>query len=79
MIPILYKADATEFENYGIGALFECTLCEVTEERNGAFECTLKYPVSGILFSELKNERLIKAKPNDTSKEQLCLRYGTAP
>lgn len=75
MIPILYKADATEFDTYGIGALSECTLCEVTEERNGAFECTLKYPVSGILFSELKNERLIKAKPNDTSKEQLFRIY----
>ena len=75
MIPILYKADATEFENYGIGALSECTLCEVTEERNGAFECTLKYPVTGRLFSELKNERLIKAKHNDTSKEQLFRIY----
>lgn len=75
MIPVLYKADATEFETFGIGALSECTLCEVTEERNGAFECTLKYPVSGILFSELKNERLIKAKPNDTSKEQLFRIY----
>lgn len=75
MIPILYKADATEFDTYGIGALSECTLCEVTEERNGAFECTLKYPVTGILFAELKNERLIKAKPNDTSKEQLFRIY----
>lgn len=75
MIPILYKADATEYENYGIGALSECTLCEVTEERNGAFECTLKYPVTGRLFSELKNERLIKAKHNDTSKEQLFRIY----
>ena len=75
MIPILYKADATEFDTYGIGALSECTLCEVSEERNGAFECTLKYPVTGILFAELKNERLIKAKPNDTSKEQLFRIY----
>ena len=75
MIPILYKADATEFETFGIGALSECTYCEVTEERNGAFECTLKYPVTGILFAELKNERLIKAKPNDTSKEQLFRIY----
>lgn len=75
MIPILYKADATEFDTYGIGALAECTLCEVTEERNGAFECTLKYPVTGILFAELKNERVIKAKPNDTSKEQLFRIY----
>ena len=75
MIPILYKADTTEFETYGIGALSECTLCEVTEERNGAFECTLKYHITGRLFAELKNERLIKAKPNDTSKEQLFRIY----
>lgn len=75
MIPILYKADAVDFSTFGIGALSECTLCEVTEERNGAFECTLKYPVTGRLFAELKNERLIKAKPNDTSKEQLFRIY----
>lgn len=75
MIPILYKADAVDFSTFGIGALSECTLCEVSEERNGAFECTLKYPVSGRLFSELKNERLIKAKPNDTSEEQLFRIY----
>lgn len=75
MIPILYKADAVDFSTFGIGALSECTLCEVTEERNGAFECTLKYPVTGQMFAELKNERLIKAKPNDTSKEQLFRIY----
>lgn len=75
MIPILYKADAVDFSTFGIGALSECTYCEVTEERNGAFECTLKYPVTGRLFAELKNERLIKAKPNDTSKEQLFRIY----
>lgn len=75
MIPVLYKADAVDFSTFGIGALSECTLCEVTEERNGAFECTLKYPVTGILFAELKNERLIKAQPNDTSKEQLFRIY----
>lgn len=75
MIPILYKADAVDFSTFGIGALSECTLCEVTEERNGAFECTLKYPVTSQMFAELKNERLIKAKPNDTSKEQLFRIY----
>lgn len=75
MIPILYKADAVDFSTFGIGALSECTYCEVTEERNGAFECTLKYLVTGRLFAELKNERLIKAKPNDTSEEQLFRIY----
>ena len=47
VIPILYKADSTDFDTYGIGVLEDCTSCEVTEERNGAFECVLKYPLKG--------------------------------
>lgn len=70
MIPILYEATAIEFSTFGIGVLSDCVFCEVTEERNGAFECKLKYPTSGALYAELKKERIIKAKPNDASKEQ---------
>ncbi|MCQ2087076.1 MAG: phage tail protein [Bacilli bacterium] len=70
MIPILYKADATNFNTYGIGALSETTSCIVTEERNGKYELTLKYPTNGSLYRELKKERIIKAKPNDTSSNQ---------
>lgn len=70
MIPILYKADATNFDTFGIGALAETTSCVVKEERNGAYELTLKYPTNGFLFDEIKLERIIKAKPNDTSKDQ---------
>ncbi|MCM1408917.1 MAG: phage tail protein, partial [Treponema brennaborense] len=70
MIPILYEASATDFLTFGIGALADCVSCEVTEERNGAFECKLKYPTSGALFAELKKERIIKAQPNDTLKPQ---------
>ena len=43
MIPILFKADATDFSTFGIGALTETLTCEVTEERNGTFECKLTY------------------------------------
>lgn len=70
MIPILFNETATDFTTFGIGVLRECTSCEVTEERNGSFELTLKYPTSGSLFSYLKNERIIVAKPNDLSKNQ---------
>lgn len=70
MIPILYKADATNFITYGIGILTETTSCIVKEERNGAYELTLKYPINGYLYSEIKKERIIKAKPNDTSNNQ---------
>lgn len=70
MIPVLYPADATEFSDYGIGTLTETLSCQVTEERNGVFECVLKYPSSGYLFREIKKERIIKAKPNDTKPPQ---------
>jgi len=70
MIPILYKSDTTNFATYGIGTLTDTISCEVTEERNGVYECVLKYPVTGVHFGEIKKERLIKAKPNDTSKPQ---------
>ena len=75
MIPVLFRADATNFSTYGIGVLAECLSCEVTEERNGAFECILKYPTSGRLYNQLKTERLIKAKPNDTAKDQMFRIY----
>lgn len=70
MIPILFNETATDFTTFGIGVLRECTSCEVTEERNGSFELTLKYPTSADLFSYIKNERIIVAKPNDLSKNQ---------
>lgn len=70
MMPILYRADETEFDTYGIGVLSDCTFCEVTEERNGAFECVMKYPLHGALFDEIKNDRVILVKPNDTSRSQ---------
>ena len=70
MIPILFKADATNFSTFGIGALADTLSCEVTEERNGAYECVMKYPITGAFYTEIRKERLVKAKPNDTSKPQ---------
>ena len=70
MIPILFKADATNFSTFGIGTLADTLSCEVTEERNGAYECVMKYPITGAFYTEIRKERLIKAKPNDTSKPQ---------
>ncbi len=70
MIPVLYKANATDFTTYGIGVLKDCTSCEVTEERNGAYECEFKYPITGAMYKELATERIVKAKPNDTATDQ---------
>lgn len=70
MIPKLYPADATSFNTLGITGLPDAESCEVTEERNGAYELTMSYPVTGYGFSELQVGRLIVAKPNDISKNQ---------
>ena len=68
MIPVLYEHDATSFATLGIGSLSECTSCEATEERNGRYELTLKYPMDGHLFAELKEERIVRAKANDSQR-----------
>ena len=58
-----------------LGFLADATSCVVTEERNGVFELTLTYPVTGTLFPELQIDRLVKAKPNDTADLQLFRIY----
>lgn len=47
MIPILYLKSETQFLSNGLGRLVDCISCEVTEERNGIYECEFTYPVTG--------------------------------
>ena len=70
MIPVLYPPNAADFSTFGIGVLTDTISCEVTEERNGVFECLLKYPVSGQHYGLITKECIIKAKPNDTAADQ---------
>ena len=70
MIPILFEANATSFATFGIGPLKDATSCEITEARNGEYELVLKYPTRGDMFSYIKKERIIVAKPNDTGSNQ---------
>ena len=70
MIPVLYPANSTSFTTFGLGALTDTLSCEVTEERNGVFECILNYPITGQHYKLIAKERIIKAKPNDTGEPQ---------
>ena len=70
MIPVLYPANATTFSTFGLGVLTDTISCEVTEERNGVFECLLKYPISGQHYGLITKECIVKAKPNDTAADQ---------
>ena len=79
MIPRLFPADeATKtnaFKTNGLGGLGDAISCIVTEEKNGQYELELVYPVDGIHFSEIDNDMLIMAKPNEISNEQIFRIY----
>ena len=70
MIPVLYSPNAIDFTSFGLGALTDTISCEVTEERNGVFECLLKYQVSGQHYELITKECIIKAKPNAAAADQ---------
>ena len=68
--PVLYPANAAEFSTFGLGVLTDTVSCEVTVDRNGVFECLLKYPIRGQHYGLITKECIIKAKPNDTASDQ---------
>ncbi len=78
MTPIIYARNETNFNTNGLGLLSDAISCIVTEERNGAFELELKYPISGIHYDSLAEDIVIKAKPNDSADNQLFRVYKSS-
>lgn len=70
MIPILYEKDETQFTSNGLGRLRDCISCEVTEERNGIYECNFEYPVDGAHYDEIIPGRIITATHDETGKTE---------
>ena len=70
MKPILYETTETEFISNGIGRLSDAISCTVLEERNGQYELEMEYPVTGIHYNDLAEERIILARHDDTSDTQ---------
>ena len=64
MNPVLYESTESTFETNGLGVLSDTISCQVVEERNGIFEITLEYPLTGIHYQEIKQRRIIFIKPN---------------
>lgn len=64
MIPILFSATETQFDTQGLGALTDAISCIATEERNGMFELTMQYPMSGIHFEDITDRCIIYAIPS---------------
>ncbi len=78
MIPILYAKNENTFTHNGIGFLKDATKCTVTEERNGSYECSLQYPITGQWYDQITEGCIIKAKANDTSEPQLFRIYKSS-
>lgn len=78
MIPILYEKGTTDFSNNGLGFLKDATKATVTEERNGSYELSLQYPITGQWYELLGDGCIVKAKANETSKPQLFRIYKTS-
>ena len=70
MIPILYEATETEFETNGLGRLSDVITCTVTEARNGQYDLEMTYPVTGIHYDDIAEERIILARPYDGGRPQ---------
>ena len=70
MKPILFEAAETEFVSNGIGRLSDAVSCTVLEERNGQYELEMEYPVTGIHYADILEDRIILARHDDTSDTQ---------
>lgn len=70
MKPILFAANETAFTSNGIGRLSDAISCLVEEKRNGTYELEMEYPVDGIHYKDICEERIILAKHDDTTDKQ---------
>ena len=75
MIPILYDKNEQDFSHNGIGYLVDAVKAVVTEERNGIYELSFQYPITGMWYDKIEKGSIIKSKANDTSAPQLFRVY----
>lgn len=75
MIPILYNGTEQAFLHNGLGRLADAITCKVTEERNGQYELVMTYPITGVHYSDIAENRIIMAKTEDGGQNQAFIIY----
>lgn len=76
MIPVLYKSNETDFTHNGIGWLTDIVKCTTTMEKgNGLTECEFTYPITGLHYSEITLDRIVKVKAAEVMEPQLFRIY----
>lgn len=68
--PILFASTEADFDSNGLGALSSAIEATATEERNGQFELTMRYPVDGLHYADIQDRSIIFAKPNPVDEAQ---------
>lgn len=63
MIPVLFESNATTYTTNGIGRLTDAVSCTVEEVLNGIYELTMRYPLDGQHYDEIREDRIILAEP----------------
>ena len=48
----------------------DCTRCQVSQERNGIFECEFEYPITGPLYNKIQEKAIIYATHDDSGIPQ---------
>lgn len=76
MKPILFEKNATDFSTFGLCRLVDAESCVVTEERNGAYELEMFYPLSGKAAYDIVKDRIVVAIPSDGGKRQAFRIYS---
>lgn len=57
----------------GLGRLTDATAAEVNDELNGSYTATIKYPITGLHYSDIKNGGMVKMKANELSDPQIFI------
>lgn len=70
MKPILFAENSTTFTSNGIGRLADALDCVVTEERNGAYELEMTYPMSGQHYEDIAIRKIVVVKPSANASLQ---------
>lgn len=65
MYPILYERNEKAFTTNGLGRLTDCVSCTCREERNGQFEVEFVYPISGVHYDDINEERIVLVQTSD--------------
>ena len=78
MIPILYSKEETDFTHNGIGYLNDIVKATVSEERNGAYELSFQYPLTGNRYNFIIEGAIVKCRLDDSRGNQLFRIYKSS-